>query len=161
MDATASVSFRMDAKLKKILSPSSKWWDSTWQQHSPFLLSKSSMKGGFRLQLRPIRFSVPRIRRDCVRALLNCGIRQGQWARSDWGRQQDDRKKLTKVNALIKDIKRNGNSGLGLPEPLTGNLSGLWSRRIDAKNRLIYRISEEDGNRTLEIVQCRTHYNDK
>ncbi|MBD8910603.1 MULTISPECIES: Txe/YoeB family addiction module toxin [Sutterella] len=68
---------------------------------------------------------------------------------------------MTKVNALIKDIKRNGNSGLGLPEPLTGNLSGFWSRRIDAKNRLIYRISEEDGNRTLEIVQCRTPYNDK
>lgn len=75
--------------------------------------------------------------------------------------QQEDRKKLAKVNALIKDIKRNGNSGLGLPEPLTGNLSGFWSRRIDAKNRLIYRISEEDGNRKLEIVQCRTHYNDK
>ncbi|WP_165654711.1 Txe/YoeB family addiction module toxin [Sutterella wadsworthensis] len=68
---------------------------------------------------------------------------------------------MAKVNVLIKDIKRNGNSGLGLPEPLTGNLSGFWSRRIDAKNRLIYRISEEDGNRTLEIVQCRTHYNDK
>ncbi|WP_278634349.1 Txe/YoeB family addiction module toxin [Sutterella wadsworthensis] len=68
---------------------------------------------------------------------------------------------MTKVNALIKDIKRNGNSGLGLPEPLTDNLSGFWSRRIDAKNRLIYRISEEDGNRKLEIVQCRTHYNDE
>ncbi|WP_436800047.1 type II toxin-antitoxin system YoeB family toxin [Sutterella wadsworthensis] len=58
-------------------------------------------------------------------------------------------------------MKRNGNSGLGLPEPLTDNLSGFWSRRIDAKNRLIYRISEEDGNRKLEIVQCRTHYNDE
>ncbi|WP_367891895.1 Txe/YoeB family addiction module toxin [Sutterella wadsworthensis] len=68
---------------------------------------------------------------------------------------------MTKVNALIKDIKHNGNSGLGLPEPLTGNLSGFWSRRIDAKNRLIYRISEEDGNRTLEIVLCRTNYNEK
>nr|WP_302966041.1 type II toxin-antitoxin system YoeB family toxin [Sutterella wadsworthensis] len=58
-------------------------------------------------------------------------------------------------------MKHNGNSGLGLPEPLTGNLSGFWSRRIDAKNRLIYRISEEDGNRTLEIVLCRTNYNEK
>lgn len=75
--------------------------------------------------------------------------------------QQEDRKKLSKVNALIKDIKRNGNSGLGLPEPLTGNLSGFWSRRIDAKNRLIYRLSEEDGSRKLEIVQCRSHYCDK
>ena len=72
--------------------------------------------------------------------------------------QKEDRKKLAKVNALIKDIERNGNGGLGLPEPLVGNLSGFWSRRIDAKNRLIYRISEEDGNRRLEIVQCRSHY---
>ena len=71
--------------------------------------------------------------------------------------QKEDRKKLAKVNALIKDIERNGNGGLGLPEPLVGNLSGFWSRRIDAKNRLIYRISEEDGNRRLEIVQCRSH----
>ena len=75
--------------------------------------------------------------------------------------QKEDRKKLVKVNALIKDIERNGNGGLGLPEPLVANLSGFWSRRIDAKNRLIYRISEEDGSRRLEIVQCRCHYNNK
>ena len=63
MDATATVSFRMDAKLKKK-------FESIIQMMG-FLLSQSSMKGGFPLQLRPIRFGVPRIRRDCVKALLN------------------------------------------------------------------------------------------
>ena len=37
------------------------------------------------------------------------------------------------------------------------NQALLWSRRIDEKNRLVYRISED----TIEIVQCRTHYGDK
>ena len=53
------------------------------------------------------------------------------------------------INVLIKDIQRSGLTGLGKAEPLKGNLSGLWSRRIDQYNRLVYRI---------EIVGCKTHY---
>ena len=72
--------------------------------------------------------------------------------------QMQDKKKLKRINALIKDIERNGvMQGIGKPEPLTGNLSGEFSRRIDEKNRLIYHM--EDGR--LYIVNCRTHYNDK
>ena len=44
-----------------------------------------------------------------------------------------------------------------MPEPLTGDLAGYWSRRIDEKNRLVYKIV--DG--TIRIAQCRTHYGDK
>ncbi len=58
---------------------------------------------------------------------------------------------------LLKDIDRNGYRGIGKPEPLTGNLRGWWSRRIDDKNRLVYRIRE---NR-IEIIQCGSHYRDK
>ncbi len=47
--------------------------------------------------------------------------------------------------------------GLGKPEPLTGYYSGYWSRTIDEKNRLIYRIR----NDIVEIAQCKDHYNDK
>ena len=36
---------------------------------------------------------------------------------------------------LLTDIDRNGNAGLGHPEPLKGNLAGWWSREIDEKNR--------------------------
>lgn len=71
--------------------------------------------------------------------------------------QTQDKKTLKRINLLLQDIDRNGNEGLGKPEPLRGNLQGLWSRRIDSTNRLIYRI--QDGR--IEILQCRTHYGDK
>lgn len=60
-------------------------------------------------------------------------------------------KRLKKINNLIKDIERNGNEGIGKPEPLTGNLSGFWSRRINDKDRLIYRIDEQ----SIYILACR------
>jgi toxin YoeB len=71
--------------------------------------------------------------------------------------QTEDRKTLKRINNLIKDIERNGNEGIGKPEPLTGDLSGFWSRRINEKDRLIYQI---DGD-TVNILACRYHYNDR
>ena len=70
--------------------------------------------------------------------------------------QREDKKTLKRINALVKDIERgNGFDGIGKPEPLRGNLSGFWSRRIDDANRLVYRV--KDG--VLEIVSCK-HYDD-
>lgn len=69
--------------------------------------------------------------------------------------QTQDKKTLRKINNLIKDIERNGNSGIGKPEPLKNDLSGFWSRRIDDYNRLVYRISGD----ILEIASCKDHYN--
>lgn len=71
--------------------------------------------------------------------------------------QTQDKKTLKKINSLIKDVDRNGYKCKGKPEPLSNNLSGYWSLRIDEKNRLVFRIN--DG--TLEIAQCRTHYGEK
>ena len=80
------------------------------------------------------------------------------WDDSAWADylywQTQDKKTLKKINELIKDIERNGNLGIGKPESLKGNLSGLWSRRIDEYNRLVYRIREN----MIEIVSCRNHY---
>jgi len=70
--------------------------------------------------------------------------------------QSQDKKTLKKINELIKDIERNGNKGIGKPEPLKNNLSGWWSRHIDQKNRLIYRINDDH----IEILQCGEHYDD-
>lgn len=70
--------------------------------------------------------------------------------------QQQDRKILKRINQLLKDVDRNGYEGIGKPEPLKGDLSGWWSRRIDGTHRLVYRI--RDGR--VEITQCRTHYGD-
>jgi toxin YoeB len=68
--------------------------------------------------------------------------------------QTQDRKTIRRINELIKDIKRNGYTGIGKPEMLKGELSGFGSRRIDETNRLVYRIK---GNE-LEILSCKTHY---
>lgn len=72
--------------------------------------------------------------------------------------QTQDKKTLKRINLLIKDIERNGyNGGLGKTEPLKGDLSGFWSKRIDDKNRIVFRII----NDRLEIAQCGSHYRDK
>lgn len=71
--------------------------------------------------------------------------------------QSQDRRTLKRINNLLKDIDRNGYSGIGKPEKLSEELSGYWSRRIDDKNRLVYRIENE----IVKIVQCGSHYRDK
>ena len=69
-----------------------------------------------------------------------------------------DKKTIKRINNLIEDIERNGNDGIGKPEPLRNVLSGWWSRRVDDKNRLVYRIVDSN---TVEISQCKGHYDDK
>lgn len=70
--------------------------------------------------------------------------------------QTQDKKTLKRINQLLQDINRNGYYGIGKPEPLKGELSGFWSRRIDDTNRLVYRLSDN----IIEIIQCKGHYND-
>jgi len=71
--------------------------------------------------------------------------------------QTQDKKTLKRINLLIMDIDRNGYEGIGEPEPLKYEFTGWWSRRIDSKNRIVYRI--QDGK--IEIAQCGSHYRDK
>ena len=71
--------------------------------------------------------------------------------------EQQDKKTLRRINLLLKDIDRNGYSGIGKPEPLKGDLSGYWSRRIDDSNRIVYKV--DDG--IVKIIQCGSHYRDK
>jgi toxin YoeB len=71
--------------------------------------------------------------------------------------QSQDRKTLKKINNLIRDLERSGNNGFGKGEALKGDYQGWWSKRIDKKNRLIYRV--KDG--VIEIAECRSHYGEK
>ena len=84
-----------------------------------------------------------------------------KWSDRAWDEYQEyianDKKELKKVNDLIKDIERNGNDGLGHPEPLKGDKSGFYSRQVSQENRLIYRVV----NNIIEIAQCKGHYDDK
>ena len=70
--------------------------------------------------------------------------------------ETEDKKTLKRINKLIDDISRNGNEGNGKPEPLSGDLAGFWSRRINDKDRLIYKIEGDD----ICILACRYHYDD-
>ncbi len=68
--------------------------------------------------------------------------------------QQEDKRILKRVNALIKDIQRSPFEGIGKPEPLKYDWSGFWSRRINDEHRLVY--TYEKGQ--VIIAQCRYHY---
>ena len=68
--------------------------------------------------------------------------------------QQEDRKVLRRINELLRDIARNGNEGIGRPEPLKHGFRGYWSRRITLEHRLVYRV---DGDE-VRIAACRYHY---
>lgn len=68
--------------------------------------------------------------------------------------QTQDKKTLKRINNLLKDIERSNFDGIGKLEPLQGELSGFWSRRIDGVNRLVYRINDN----VLEIISCKGHY---
>ena len=68
--------------------------------------------------------------------------------------QDQDKKTLKRLNLLINAAARDPFVGIGKPEPLRGDLSGYWSRRIDEGNRLVYRATDSE----IVIVACRFHY---
>ena len=68
--------------------------------------------------------------------------------------QQQDPKKLRKINQLLQEVTRTPFSGTGKPEALRGDLQGYWSRRIDYTHRLVYRAGEQQ----VQVLACRYHY---
>ena len=68
--------------------------------------------------------------------------------------QKTDKKKLKRINELLKSISRDPFEGIGKPEPLKYKYSGYWSRRIDSEHRLIYRVTDDE----ILIAKCRFHY---
>ena len=68
--------------------------------------------------------------------------------------QAQDRRVLKRINQLIRDVIRNGNEGIGKPEPLKHDFAGYWSRRITEEHRLVYKIAEDE----IRIAACRYQY---
>ena len=68
--------------------------------------------------------------------------------------QQTDKKKLKRVNELLKDISRHPFEEIGKPEPLKFKYTGFWSRRIDEEHRLIYQVRDDE----ILIAKCRFDY---
>ena len=81
-----------------------------------------------------------------------------QWDGDAWDEycqlQHADKSTLKRINALIKDARRDPFDGIGKPEALKHELSGLWSRRINHEDRLTYYLKDE----ILVIVSCKGHY---
>lgn len=65
-----------------------------------------------------------------------------------------DKKLYKRIVKLIKEIRRTPFDGIGKPEPLKYKLTGYWSRRIDDKNRLVYKVNDNE----IIIVACKNHY---
>ena len=84
---------------------------------------------------------------------MKLGFTETAWRDYLWF-QKNNQKLLRRVNDLIRDTQRNPFRGIGKPEPLKGELSGYWSRRINAEHRLVYEVS----NDVLTIISCRYHY---
>ena len=87
-------------------------------------------------------------------------IRVIQWDFDAWEDylywQRKDKKMLKRINQLVRDICRNPFEGIGKPEPLKGNLTGFWSRRVDEEHRLVYAIEDT----AVVVISCRGHYDD-
>ncbi len=65
--------------------------------------------------------------------------------------QGQDKKTLKRINQLVNETQRTPFEGIGNPEPLKANVTGVWSRRIDETNRLAYEATAAQIN----IVSCR------
>lgn len=72
--------------------------------------------------------------------------------------QTSDQTVLHRLNTLLEECRRHPFTGTGKPEPLKGDLSGWWSRRITGEHRLVYRVFGSGTDQTLDIAQCRYHY---
>jgi toxin YoeB len=69
-----------------------------------------------------------------------------------------NKKILKKISELLRAIQENPFEGIGKPEPLKHNLSGVWSRRIDQEHRLIYEIIDENTIEILNVISLKGHY---
>ncbi|MCX4761574.1 Txe/YoeB family addiction module toxin [Streptomyces sp. NBC_01275] len=87
-------------------------------------------------------------------------MREVNFDPADWDDFQHwletDRKMVRRVVRLIGEIQRDPFNGIGKPEPLKGDLSGYWSRRIDDEHRLVYRADDKQ----VKILKARYHYTD-
>ena len=76
----------------------------------------------------------------------------------EW-KKSGQKKTLKKLMELFEELRVHPTYGTGKVEQLKGDLSGLWSRRIDRGSRMVYRI--EDDKVLVTVISLKGHYNDK
>ena len=72
----------------------------------------------------------------------------------DWSKT--DKKTFQRITRLIEECRRTPFDGIGKPEPLRGNLKGLWSRRISDEHRMVYEVSDQEI--IIHALRGRGHY---
>lgn len=66
---------------------------------------------------------------------------------------------IKNITKILVGLSENPYEGFGNPEPLKYDYSGFWSRQINQKDRMIYRV--EDDIVTVFVVSAMGHYSDK
>ena len=84
---------------------------------------------------------------------MNLTFTPSAWDDYEWFLQHD-RKLVKRINQLIREIQRTPFEGIGKPEPLKGDLTGYWSRRINDEHRLVYATSGD----AMVVIACCHHY---
>lgn len=74
------------------------------------------------------------------------------------GFAETEPRQVKRILKLIEDIRRSPFDGIGKPEPLKGELSGWWSRRVDSEHRLVYRVVGKGDASRLQVVEGRYCY---
>ena len=72
----------------------------------------------------------------------------------DYWKKSGDQIKLKRIRILLEVISQTPYTGIGKPEALKFNYSGMWSRRIDQEHRIIYKVEDS----VIQIVSLRKHY---
>ena len=77
----------------------------------------------------------------------------------EWWKLNGDKSSKNKITRLLQEISEHPKTGTGKPEALSHNLAGLWSRRINKKDRIIYQIL--DDKVLVLVLSLRNHYSDR
>ncbi len=74
-------------------------------------------------------------------------------------RESGNKAVLVKLDKLLNELREHPYTGIGKPEPLKYDLKGCWSRRINQKHRLVYKV--DDGKIIVVILSATSHYDEK
>jgi toxin YoeB len=70
-----------------------------------------------------------------------------------------DKASIKKIEKILIELTETPYNGIGNPEALKYELSGFWSRKINQKDRLIYKVEEDVV--TVFVISAMGHYNSR
>jgi toxin YoeB len=74
-------------------------------------------------------------------------------------RKSGDKKSIKRAEQILEELADHPETGIGKPEKLKYDWAGYWSRQINQKDRMIYKI--DDAVITVTVISAIKHYGDK